>query len=58
MFLFHLDIELFDLDKDKQEQNNVAANFPDVIEKIETIMKREHVPATLNRFKIAQLGDN
>ena len=54
----NLDIELFDLDKDKQEQNNVAANFPDVIEKIETIMKREHAPATLNRFKIAQLEDN
>ena len=54
----NLDIELFDLDKDKQEQNNVAANFPDVIEKIETIMEREHAPATLNRFKIAQLGDN
>ena len=54
----NLDIELFDLDKDKQEQNNVAANFPNVIEKIETIMKREHTPATLNRFKIAQLGDN
>ena len=54
----NLDIELFDLDKDKQEQNNVAANFPDVIKKIETIMEREHAPATLNRFKIAQLGDN
>ena len=53
----NLDIELFDLDKDKQEQNNVAANFPDVTEKIETIMEREHVPATLDRFKISQLGD-
>ena len=53
----NLDIELFDLDKDKQEQNNVAANFPDMIEKIETIMEREHVPATLDRFKISQLGD-
>jgi arylsulfatase len=57
IFYDNLDIELFDLDKDKQEQNNVAANFPDVTEKIETIMEREHVPATLDRFKISQLGD-
>jgi len=28
-----------------------------VTEKIETIMEREHVPATLDRFKISQLGD-
>ena len=53
----NLDIELFDLDKDKQEQNNLAAKFPDVIGKIETILQLEHTPATLDRFKIAQLGD-
>jgi len=53
----NLDIELFDLDKDKQEQNNLAAKFPDVIGKIETIMQLEHTPATLDKFKIAQLGD-
>ena len=54
----NLDIELFDLDKDKQEQNNLASKFPDVIKKIEIIMQKEHIPAILDRFKIAQLGDN
>ena len=53
----NLNIELFDLDKDKQEQNNLAAKFPDVIKKIEIIMQKEHIPAILDRFKIAQLGD-
>ena len=57
IFDHNLNIELFDLDKDKQEQNNLAAKFPDVIKKIEIIMQKEHIPAILDRFKIAQLGD-
>jgi len=53
----NLEIELYDLDTDIQEQFNIASRHPDMVAKIETIMKREHVPSALDRFKISQLGD-
>ena len=53
----NLEIELYNLDTDIQEQFNIAARHHDVVEKIETIMKSEHVPPVLDRFKISQLGD-
>ena len=57
IFEGNMEIELYDLTKDLQEQNNVANAHPDIVEKAKTIMEREHVPATIERFKIAQLGD-
>ena len=53
----NLTIELYDLESDIQEQNNLAAQYIDVVEEIEMILKKEHTPSTLDRFKIAQLGD-
>ena len=53
----NLGIELYNLDTDIQEQFNIASTHHDVVEKIETIMKHEHVPPALDRFKISQLGD-
>ena len=53
----NLEIELYNLETDIQEQFNIAARHHDVLEKIETIMKREHDPSSLDRFKISQLGD-
>jgi len=53
----NLDIELYDLNTDIQEQNNLAAQYPEVVEKIEAIMKQEHIPSTLGKFKFSQLGD-
>ena len=53
----NLGIELYNLDTDIQEQFNIASRHHDVVEKIETIMKHEHVPPALDRFKISQLGD-
>ncbi len=50
-------IELYDLEADIEEQNDVAAQHPEIIEKIEGILIKEHVPAVNNRFKIKQLGD-
>jgi arylsulfatase A len=37
-------IELYDLKKDPQEQNNIASKFPSVVKRIEAIMKQEHLP--------------
>jgi arylsulfatase len=53
----NLNIDLYDLDNDIQEQNNLAAQYPEVMEKIEAIMKQEHIPSSLDKFKFAQLGD-
>ena len=53
----NLDVELYDLNNDIQEQNNLAAQYPEVVEKIEAIMKQEHIPSTLEKFKFSQLGD-
>jgi arylsulfatase A-like enzyme len=36
-------IELYDLDKDVAEKNNVAAQFPDIVKKLDAIIKKAHV---------------
>lgn len=50
-------IELYDLENDIQEQNDVAADFPEVSAKIQKAMDDAHRPAALDRFKIETLGD-
>ena len=35
-------VELYDLNNDPGEQNNVAAKYPDMVKKIEQIMKKAH----------------
>ena len=45
------------LDVDIKEENNVASDHPDVIERMRVMMKREHTPATIDRFKLEALGD-
>ena len=57
IFSGNLITELYNLETDIQEQNNVAAQHPEIVKQIEAIMKQEHVPATIERFKIKQLGD-
>ncbi len=52
MFKDNLAIELFDLEKDIACQDNVAANHPKVISKMETIMKTEHRTSVVERFLI------
>lgn len=53
----NMKLELYNLDSDIQEQNNVASQYPEIIEQMETIMKNEHQPAELDRFKMKALGD-
>ena len=53
----NLEVELYDLNNDIQEQNNLAPQYPEVVEKIEVIMKQEHIPSSLDKFKFSQLGD-
>ncbi len=53
----NLHLELYNLEEDFQEKHNVASDFPDLIQEIEEIMKKEHIPAQLDRFRMEALGD-
>ncbi len=53
----NLTLELYKLDEDIREEHNVAAEHPDLIRQIESIMSREHVPSELERFHLKALGD-
>jgi len=57
IFKGNMKIELYDLKNDLSESTDVADQHPEVISKIEEIMKNEHSPAEIERFKIKQLGD-
>lgn len=57
IFKGNMDIQLFNLETDPREETNVAANHPDIVENIKTVMAQEHAPAELEKFKITQLGD-
>ena len=47
--------ELYNLGDDPAESRDVAAAHPDVVARLEAIMKREHVPSA--HFPIVGLGD-
>lgn len=53
----NLEIELYNLETDIQELNNVAEQHPEIISQVEEIFKTAHIPATIPRFKMAALGD-
>jgi arylsulfatase len=53
----NLDLELYNLDNDLLEQNNLAEQNPEIVERIANIMVQEHEPSENERFKIKQLGD-
>jgi arylsulfatase len=50
-------LELYNLENDLQEQYNVADEQPEIINKMEDIMQKEHQVAELDRFKMEALGD-
>jgi len=53
----NLEIELYNLENDIREENNVAAQYPEIVKDMEEIMKKEHTPSTVERFKMEALGD-
>jgi arylsulfatase len=57
IFKGNMTIELYNLEDDIQEQNDVAAENPEVVKQIEEIMKKEHVTAKSERFRMKELGD-
>jgi arylsulfatase A-like enzyme len=49
--------ELYDLETDEQERNDIASQYPEIVEKIEEIMRREHTTPVVERFRMKALGD-
>ncbi|MCD4711613.1 MAG: arylsulfatase [Bacteroidales bacterium] len=47
-----LELELYNLEEDIEEQYDVAGDQPEIIRRIELIMEREHTPALLDRFRM------
>ncbi|MFZ1290081.1 MAG: arylsulfatase [Melioribacteraceae bacterium] len=54
----NLEIELYDLNNDIKEEKNIADQNPEIVTRIEEIMKSEHTIPELQKFKMEALGDN
>ena len=48
---------LFDLDADPREENDLAAQHPDIVGQLEQLMRDARVPPALDAFKLKALGD-
>jgi len=46
----NLEFELYDLSTDKEETNNIAAQFPEILEQVKAIINREHVKSSNERW--------
>ena len=57
IFKGNMTLELYDLSIDLTESNDVALENPEIVAKLESIMKNEHTTAEIERFKIKELGD-
>ena len=57
IFEGNMDIELFDLKNDLREEQDVADQHPEIVQRIQQIMQEAHKPAAIERFKMTQLGD-
>jgi len=53
----NMELELYNLEEDLQEQNNIADQHPEMIKQMEGIMDREHQVPKIDRFKMKALGD-
>ena len=55
LFKGSADLQLYDLSKDPKELNNVAVNYPDLVDKMEILLKEAHTKATIQKFNIPVL---
>ena len=49
-------LELYNLKTDERETNNVADEHPEIIEKANSILKREHTEPSIEKFRIPALS--
>lgn len=57
IFEGNMDIQLFNLETDPLEQNDMADQHPDLVAQLAKIMKDEHSIPEIDRFKMEALGD-
>ena len=57
IFEGNLHLELYDLEKDPKELNDLSKTHPEVVKKMEAILKKEHTQAENKKFRFPQLGD-
>jgi arylsulfatase len=53
----NLRIELYDLEHDLREQTDVAAEHPEIVRRMEDIMRTARHPPVYDKFRMRQLGD-
>jgi arylsulfatase len=51
------EFELYDLEADKEETKNIAATHPEIIKKVEDIIRKEHRKSPNARWQFKVLGD-
>ena len=44
-------MELYDLSKDPEEKNNIAAKYPDIVKEIDNMMKEAHTPSEVFKYR-------
>lgn len=50
-------LELYNLKNDLSEENNVAAEYPEIVQQAEQILKKARVPSDLFQFKFEKAGE-
>ncbi|MFC2127851.1 arylsulfatase [Bacteroidota bacterium] len=51
------EVELYNLEEDKTETNNIASQHPEIVEKLFEIIKKEHSTPEVERFRIKALEE-
>ena len=57
IFKGNMKLALYNLELDPREEKDIADEHPEIIAQMEAILKAEHTPAQIERFKIKLLGD-
>ena len=53
----NMQIELYDLKSDLQEQNDISKSKPEIVNKITSIMQNSRTTPIYKKFKMSELGD-
>ena len=54
----NMTLELYDLENDVLEENDVSEAHPEIVKTIEKLMEGQHETSVIERFQFVELGDN